>query len=137
MRRRESQSILDPRFEGRNIEVHTVDGSKLSGVVDEVSVYEIGMLVEGTPTIVFKHAILYVVVQAMDLHGASVSDREISEHILDEDFIGSDVEVVLVNGSKLKGRLVKVSRYEVGLHIDDRGYVVPKGSISYVKIMSK
>jgi len=137
MRRRELTSILDQRFEGRNVEIYTIDTSRLSGVVDEVSTYEIGMLVEGKPVIVFKHAILYIVVQPMDLHGVSVSEREIADHILDEDFIGSDLELTLLNGSKISGRLVKVSKYEIGLQVGDKGFIIPKASISYVRIISK
>ncbi|RLG88600.1 MAG: hypothetical protein DRO15_02445 [Thermoprotei archaeon] len=135
MRRREISSILDQRFEGRNVEIHTIDGSKLSGVIDEISTYEIGMLVEDIPTIVFKHAILYVIVQAMDLHGMSISEREISNHILNEDFIGVNVELTLINGSRINGRLMKISRYELGIQISDKGYIVPKASISYIKIL--
>jgi len=135
MRRREVSSILDQRFEGRNVEIHTIDGSKLSGVIDEISTYEIGMLVEDIPTIVFKHAILYVIVQAMDLHGMSISEREISNHILNEDFIGVNVELTLINGSRINGRLMKISRYELGIQISDKGYIVPKASISYIKIL--
>mgnify|MGYP000008671225 CR=1 FL=1 len=135
MRRKEVSSILDHRFEGRNVEIHTVDGSKLSGVIDEISTYEVGMLVENIPTIVFKHAILYVIVQAMDLHGMGVSEREVSDHILDEDFIGTNIELVLINGTKINGRLMKISRYELGIQISNKGYIVPKASISYVRIL--
>ena len=124
--------VVDKRFEGRGLEVYTVDGEKLVGLVDEVSANEIGMLVEGTPIIVERSAILYMVTGLTDIHGIAEGCEK--DFVLDEEFIGRDVIVRLVNGTELKGRLLKVSRYEIGLAQENRALIIPRHSISFIKI---
>ncbi len=130
--RKRSGMVVDKRFEGRGLEVYTVDGEKLVGLVDEVSANEIGMLVEGTPIIVERSAILYMVTGLTDIHGIAEGCEK--DFVLDEEFIGRDVIVRLVNGTELKGRLLKVSRYEIGLAQENRALIIPRHSISFIKI---
>lgn len=127
--------IIDERFVGRSIEVYTIDGSKLMGLVDEVTNHEIGMLVENAAVIVSRQAILYVVTGQSDVHGyGECCDKE---YVLDEDLIGSDADIKLVNGQDLNGRIVKISRNEVALLQQNRAYVIPRGVISYIKILKR
>ncbi|RLG85391.1 MAG: hypothetical protein DRO39_05720 [Thermoprotei archaeon] len=137
MRRREQQHLIDTRYEGRGLEVYTVDGEKLTGLVDEVATFEIGMVVEGRPVVVNRKAILYAVTGLSDIHGWHPEECCESDYVLDEDFIGADVVVKLVNGSEISGRLMKLSRYEIGVVQGNRAYIIPRRSISFVKIMSR
>lgn len=127
--------IIDERFVGRSIEVYTIDGGKLMGLVDEVTNHEIGMLVENAAVIVSRQAIVYVVAGQSDVHGyGECCDKE---YVLDEDLIGSDVDIKLVNGQNLNGRIVKVSRNEIALQYQNRAYVIPREAISYVRILKR
>ncbi len=130
--RKRGGMIVDERFEGRGLEVHTVDGEKLVGLVDEVAVNEIGMLVEGTPVIVERNAILYMVTGLTDIHGVVEGCEK--EFVLDEEFVGRDVVVKLVNGLEIKGRLLKVTRLEIGLAQENRAVIIPRHAISFVRI---
>jgi len=127
------ENILDTRFEGKSIKVY-IQGARepLEGVVDEVAKYEVGLRVEGKAVILFRHAILYIVTEPMEFHGYSI--EELGETILTADFIGSELEVHLVNGDVVKGKLTKLSRYEVGIVSNEGGLVIPKVSISYVVV---
>ena len=137
MRRREQQYLIDNRYEGRSLEIYTVDGEKLLGLVDEVATFEIGMVVEGKPVVVNRKAILYVVTGLSDIHGWSQEECCESDYVLDEDFIGSDVVVKLVNGNEINGRLMKVSRYELGVVQGNKAFIIPRRSVSFVRIVSR
>ncbi len=133
--RRRGTHIIDERFEGRSLEVYTIDGEKLMGLVDEVSLCEIGMYVENTPVIVSRSAIVYVVVGLSDIHGVGECCER--EYVLDEEFIGSDVSVKLVNGQEFQGRLLKITRNEIGIAQANRALIIPRSMISYVKILRR
>ena len=137
MRRREPQHLIDERYEGRGLEVYTVDGEKLTGLVDEVATFEIGMVVEGKPVVVNRKSIAYVVTGLSDIHGWSQEECCEKDFVLDEDFIGADVVVKLVNGGELSGRLMKISRYEIGVVQGNRAYIIPRRSISFIRIVSR
>ncbi len=133
--RKRGQLIIDERFCGRSLEVYTVDGEKLLGLVDEVGCSEIGMFVENTPVIVSRNAILYIVTGLSDVHGAGGKCEK--EFVLDENFIGSDVVVKLINGHEIEGRLIKVCKNEIAVAQSNRAIVVPRTSISYIKILRR
>jgi len=125
-------NIIDSRFRGMHIKLTLVNGDELDGVVDDVAKYEIGLRVRDSPYIVFRHGVAYIEVNAMELHGER--REELEDTILTADFTGVDVELLLVNGRKLNGRLVKVSRYEIGVRSNDTGFIIPKNNILYVKL---
>ncbi len=127
--------IIDERFVGRSLEIYTVDGDKLLGLVDEVACNEIGMLVEGKPIIVERRAILYAVTGLTDVHGISEGCEK--EFVLNEEFIGRDLVVKLINGLELRGRLIKVSRNEIGIAQENRALIIPRRAISIVKIVGE
>ncbi len=133
--KRRGHYVIDERFEGRSLELYTVDGEKLMGLVDEVAVNEIGMLVENTPVIVNRSAILYAVTGLTDIHGYGECCEK--EYVLDEDFIGCDVIVRLINGQEISGRLMKVSKNEIGISQENRAIIIPRSSISFVKIVHR
>ena len=133
--RRRFNTLLDTRFEGRSIELYTLDGEKFMGLVDEVSYNEIGLLVEGVPIIVPRSAILYAVTGLSDIHGFGECCD--SEFVLDDDFIGSDIVVKLINGHEMSGRLVKLTRSEIGLVQGNKALVVPRSSLVYIKIVRR
>jgi len=102
----------------------------IEGVVDEVAKYEIGVSVRGTPVIIFRHAILYVETEAPEIHG--YGSGELEDTVLTSDLVGENVEVHLINGYKLGGKLMKVSRYEIGIRGKETTFIIPKSSISYI-----
>jgi len=130
--RRKGYNIIDHRFEGRSLEVYTVDGERLIGLVDEVAVYEIGMYVENVPIIVERSSILYMVSGLSDLHGSSECCEK--EYVLDEDFIGVDVELRLINGQEIGGRIVKITKNEIGIAQGNRALIIPRSKISFIKV---
>lgn len=133
--KRRGTHIIDERFEGRSLELYTIDGEKLMGLVDEVALHEIGMYVENTPIIVSRNAILYVSTGLSDIHGVGeCCDREF---VLDEEFIGCDVAVRLINGQEFQGRLLKVTRYEIGIAQTNRALIIPRSMISHVRILRR
>ena len=67
--KRRGYYVIDERFIGRSIEVLTVDGEKFMGLVDEVSSYEIGMLIENAAVIIPRTSIAYVITGQSDVHG--------------------------------------------------------------------
>jgi sRNA-binding regulator protein Hfq len=93
--RRRYSTLLDNRFEGRSIELYVLNGERIMGLVDEVSANEIGILAEGIATIVPRNAVLYIITGLSDIHGFGECCE--SEYVLDEDFIGSDITVKLMN----------------------------------------
>ncbi len=128
------ENILDGRFTGKSakIKVIGVDGF-IEGVIDEVSRYEIGLRTRDGPVIVFRHAVLFIEVQPPDLHG--YSQEELEDTVLTTDFIGCRIDVTLVDGSVLKGKLMKVTRYELGVVTNEgKALVIPKSSIATVSI---
>ena len=124
--------LVDERFEGRSLEVYTVDGDKLVGLVDQVASMELGMLVEGEAVVVERSAILYMVTGLTDIHGVAEGCEK--EFVLDEEFVGSDVIVKLVNGAEIRGRLIKVTKHEIGVAQENRAIIIPRHAISYVRI---
>lgn len=133
--KRRGIAIVNERFEGRSLEVHIVNGEKLMGVVDEVALYELGMSIEDTPTIISRNSILYVVTGLSDIHGMGECCEK--EYVLDEEFIGSDVLTKLVNGNEIEGRLIKITRDEVGLAQGNKAVIIPRRSILYLKILGR
>ncbi|MEM0005838.1 MAG: hypothetical protein QXJ56_01260 [Ignisphaera sp.] len=133
--KRRGVAIVNERFEGRSLEVHVVNGEKLMGVVDEVALYELGMSIENTPTIISRNSILYVVTGLSDIHGMGECCEK--EYVLDEEFIGSDVLTKLVNGNEIEGRLIKITRDEVGLAQGNKAVIIPRRSILYLKILGR
>lgn len=127
--------MIDERFEGRSLEVHTINGEKFMGVVDEVTLHELGMSVENTPTIIPRKSILYIITGLSDIHGLSECCEK--EYVLDEEFIGSDVFTKLINGNEIEGRLIKITRDEVGLAQSNKAIIIPRGSILYLKILRR
>ncbi|MEL9998157.1 MAG: hypothetical protein QXH99_06670 [Sulfolobales archaeon] len=125
-------NIVDSRFRGMAVKISLVNGDELEGVIDDVSRYELGLLVREDLYIVFRHGINYVEVGAVDLHGER-SD-ELEDSLIGSDFIGFDVEVLLINNRRLVGRLMKISRYELGIRVEDKGFIIPKSSILYIRL---
>ncbi|HDD26500.1 MAG TPA: hypothetical protein ENF75_05385 [Acidilobales archaeon] len=132
MSRKVRENILDKRFEGRAITIKLINGETIKGIVDEVSRYEVGLRVRDRPIVIFRHAIANVVISSSDIHGESY--EELEENVLDRNFIGYDIVAHLVNGEKIEGRLIKVSRYELGVLSQERAYIIPKSSIIYVEV---
>jgi len=125
-------NILDRRFEGKAIRVYVLGVEEpLEGAVDEVSKYELGIRTPKGAVVVFRHSIAYVEVPQAELHGFSQEDME--EVIITPEMVGSDVVVVLRNGTSIEGKIAKVSKYELGIRVGDRAFIIPKSSISYVK----
>jgi RNase P/RNase MRP subunit p29 len=133
--KRRGNFIIDERFVGRSIEVYTIDGNKHMGLVDEVSNYEIGMLVENTAIIIPRSSIVYMVTGQSDVHGYGECCEK--DFVLDEEFIGSDIEVKLINNNNISGRLVKALRNEIAILHQNRAYVIPRSGVVYVKILKR
>lgn len=133
--KRRFNTLLDTRFEGRSIELYMLNGERVMGLVDEVSVNEIGLLVEGVATIIPRNAILYMVTGLSDIHGFGECCE--SEFVLDDDFVGLDITVKLMNGDELNGRLMKITRNEIGVVQGNRALVIPRNSILYIKIVRR
>jgi sRNA-binding regulator protein Hfq len=133
--RRRYSTLLDNRFEGRSIELYVLNGERIMGLVDEVSANEIGILAEGIATIVPRNAVLYIITGLSDIHGFGECCE--SEYVLDEDFIGSDITVKLMNSEELSGRLIKVTKNEIGVAQGNRALVIPRNSILYIKIVRR
>lgn len=133
--RRRYSTLLDNRFEGRSIELYVLNGERIMGLVDEVSANEIGILAEGIATIVPRNAVLYIITGLSDIHGFGECCE--SEYVLDEDFIGSDITVKLMNSEELSGRLIKITKNEIGVAQGNRALVIPRNSILYIKIVRR
>ncbi len=125
-------NILDRRFEGKAIRVYVLGTEEpLEGAVDEVSKYEVGIRTPRGAVVVFRHAIAYIEVPQTELHG--FSQEEMEEVIITPEMVGSDVVVVLSNGNSIEGKIAKVSKYELGIRVGDRAFIIPKSSVSYVE----
>jgi len=130
------ENIIDQRLVGKVIRIYVLGHEDpIEGVVDEVSKYEIGVSVSNTPYVVFRHAILYAFLGETDLHGYSQEDLD--DTVLTSDLIGSEIEIHLTDGQKLEGRLVKLSKYEIGVLSRGKGLVVPKSNISFIMVLRK
>ncbi len=126
------ENLIDARFVGREITIYIMGRDEpIKGLIDEVARYEIGVRSEGSPVVIFRHAILYAVTEAAELHG--YSNEQLRDTVIDSDMAGSDVEVHLINGLSFQGKLMKVTKYELGFRIGDKGYIIPKSSIAYIK----
>lgn len=130
--KRRPTTLIDSRFEGRSIELYTIDGERIVGKVDEVSTNELGLVVEGEAVVIPRRAILYIVTGLSDIHGHGECCE--SEYVIDEDFIGSDVVVKLMNGQELSGRVLKITRDEIGIAQGNRAMIIPRNAFIYVKI---
>lgn len=126
------ENLIDARFVGREITIYIMGRDEpIKGLIDEVARYEIGVRSEGSPVVIFRHAILYAVTEAAELHG--YSNEQLRDTVINSDMVGSDVEVHLINGLSFQGKLMKVTKYELGFRIGDKGYIIPKSSIAYIK----
>ncbi len=114
------------------VKVFLVNGENFEGVVDDVAKYELGLTVRDYFYIVFRHGLTYVEVNAADLHGER--GMELDDSLITSDFIGVDVDMILVDGRKLSGRLMKISRYELGIRVGDKGLIIPKSSVVYLRM---
>ncbi len=122
---------MDKRFEGKAVKLYILGAEEpLEGVADEVSRYEIGVRTPKGPVVVFRHSIAYAEVSQTDIHG--FSSEELEEVVITPDMTGAEVTVVLQDGTRISGKLSKVSKYEIGVRVGDRALIVPKSSISYV-----
>ncbi len=129
------ENIIDSRLSGREIRIKVAGyDDEIKGIIDEVARYEIGLRSEGKAVVVFRHSIMYATINAADLHG--YSGERLNDTVIDSDLIGTDLELHLINGDELKGRLMKVSKYELGLRYNDNGVVVPKSAIAFAVIKS-
>lgn len=131
--RRKPNTLIDNRFEGRSVEIYMLNGEKLLGLIDEISINEIGLVVEGTPVIVPRSAILYIVTGLSDIHGYGECCD--SEYVLDENFIGSDVSIKMINTHEINGRILKLTRNEIGVVQGNKAIVIPRTSVLYIKIL--
>ncbi len=130
------ENIIDQRLVGKAIKIFVLGyEDPIEGVVDEISKYEIGVSVSNKPCIVFRHAILYALLSETELHG--YSQEELEDTVLTPDLIGAEMEIYLINGWKIEGRLMKLSRYEIGILSKGKGVVVPKSNISFIVILKK
>ncbi len=128
------ENIIDSRFSGREVEFKVMGSNEpIRGLIDEVSRYEIGLRVKEKAYVIYRHAILTAKVEPTELHGFST--EQLSDTVIDSEFIGSEVEVHLIDGSVISGTLVKISKYEIGIKSGDEGFIIPKSSISYVVIV--
>ncbi len=125
-------NIIDGRFRGMSVKVSLINGEEFDGIVDDVAKYELGITVRDSFYIVFRHGVTCVQVNAADLHGER--GTELDDSLITSDFIGVDVDVMLVNGRELSGRLMKISRYELGIRVEDKGLIIPKSNIIYLRV---
>lgn len=124
-------NILDKRFEGKAVRMYLIGLEEpLEGVVDEVSKYEIGIRTPQGPVVVFRHSVAYVEVSQVDIHG--FSSEEIGDVIITPEMTGTEVTIVLQDGTKINGKLSKVSKYEIGIRTSDKALIIPKSSISHI-----
>lgn len=127
-------NILDSRFRGMVIKLVLSNGEAVEGVVDDVARYELSLRVKEFLYVVFRHGVSYLEVSASELHGER--REELEDTLITNELVGSDIELALISGVKIRGRLMKVSRYELGVRHDDKGLIIPKSSILYVKLSS-
>ena len=127
------ENIIDARFAGREVTIKVLGREEpIKGVIDEVARYEIGLRSEGKAVVVYRHSILSVEVEATDLHG--YSNERLQDTVINSDLTGTEIEFFLIDGSSIKGKLMKVSKYEIGIRIDNEGFVIPKSAIAYAVV---
>ncbi len=127
------ENIIDARFTGREVTIKVLGREEpIKGVIDEVARYEIGLRSEGKAVVVYRHSILSVEVEATDLHG--YSNERLQDTVINSDLTGTEIEFFLIDGSSIKGKLMKVSKYEIGIRIDNEGFVIPKSAIAYAVV---
>ncbi|MCD6323655.1 MAG: hypothetical protein J7L55_00905 [Desulfurococcales archaeon] len=127
------ENIIDSRLSGREIRLKVAGfQDEIRGIIDEVARYEIGLQSEGKGIVVFRHSIMYAQVNAADLHG--YSGERLRDTVIDSDMIGSTIKLHLVNGEEIEGKLMKLSKYELGLRKGEEGLVIPKSAISFAII---
>ncbi len=127
------ENIIDSRLSGREIKLKVAGfDEEIKGIIDEVARYEIGLRSEGKGVVVFRHSILYAQMNAADLHGYSA--ERLRDTVIDSDMIGSSIKLHLVNGEEVGGKLLKLSKYEIGLRRGEEGIVIPKSAISFAII---
>ncbi len=125
------ENLIDARFVGREITIYVMGVKEpIKGVIDEVARYEIGLRVQGVPVVVFRHAMLYAVAEAVELHG--YSGEQLRDTVIDSEMIGADAEIHLINGESVNGKLMKVTKYELGFRSGDKGLIIPKSSIALI-----
>jgi sRNA-binding regulator protein Hfq len=130
------ENIIDSRLTGREIKVKVMGYSEeIKGLIDEVAKYEIGIRSEKGAIVVYRHSILYATLNAADLHG--YSNERLRDTVIDSDMIGTEVELHLISGETIEGKLMKLSKYELGLTRGDEGLIVPKSAISFATIKSE
>ena len=130
------ENIIDSRLSGREIRIKVLgQDQEIKGIIDEVARYEIGLRSENKAIVVFRHSILYAVVNSADLHG--YSNERLNDTVINSDMIGTELELHLINGESVSGKLMKISKYELGLTKGDEGVVVPKSGIAYAVIEEK
>ncbi|PUA32837.1 MAG: hypothetical protein B7O98_05215 [Zestosphaera tikiterensis] len=128
------ENIIDARFSGREVEFKVMGVNEpIRGLIDEVSRYEIGLRVKDKAYVIYRHAILTAKVEPTELHGFSA--EQLNDTVINSEFIGSEIEIHLIDGSVVSGTLIKISKYEIGVKSGDEGLVIPKSSISYVVIV--
>jgi len=128
--------IIDERIAGRAVEVYTLGGERIQGIIEEVATFELGISSEGYAYIVPRQSIAYISAGPSDIYGAHECCK--SDFVLDEDFVGCDLEAMLINGQKIEGRLMKVSRGEIAvMATNNRLYVIPRSSIQYIKVQRR
>ncbi len=130
------ENIIDGRFTGREVVIKVLGyNEEIKGIIDEVARYEIGLSSEGRPIVVFRHSIIYAKVEATELHG--YSGERLSDTVINSDMVGTELRLHLIDGSEISGKLMKVSKYELGLRKDDEGFIIPKSAISFAVIESE
>ena len=127
------ENIIDNRLAGREIRIKVLGhDQEIKGIIDEVARYEIGLRSENKAIVVFRHSILYALVNSADLHG--YSNERLNDTVINSDMIGTELELHLTNGDLLEGKLMKISKYELGLSRNDEGLVIPKSGVAFAVI---
>jgi len=135
-RARRNVFIIDERVSGRTVEVYTLGGERIQGIIEEVSTFELGISSEGYAYIVPRQSIAYISIGPSDIYGTHECCK--NEFVLDEDFVGYDLEAMLINGQKIEGRLMKVSREEIAIMTaNNKLHVIPRSSIQYIKVQRR
>ncbi len=111
------------------IKVYTFCGRVIEGILDEVTRYELGIRTSTSAVVVMRHSIVKVAVSESDIHGSGSLE---ADTVITSDFIGENVTILLNNCEEIKGRLMKLSKYEIGVITGEETYIVPKSAIVYV-----
>ncbi len=122
-------NIIDSRLVGRMIRIHTLCGKVIEGILDEVTRYELGIRTSTSAVVVMRHSIVKVAVSESDIHGSGSVE---ADTVITSDFIGENVTILLNSCEEIRGRLMKLSKYEIGVITGEETYIVPKSAIVYV-----